>query len=145
MKSDILRKVSQESFSFLMSNSFEPDKATYAQLEEVFKELYQVDRDVSRKCIKFFIEIAVDSGIPLSQFITKYSGTSPVDNPEDACARGGLPSWSGGPQGGGHLRCRSPSDTSQEKPRCGRSRLPVLKLRKLLKGKRLKPVIFYFF
>ena len=90
MKSDILRKVSQESFSFLMSNSFEPDKATYAQLEEVFKELYQVDRDVSRKCIKFFIEIAVDSGIPLSQFITKKSKSSkPVPVTEKVPKRNG--------------------------------------------------------
>jgi hypothetical protein len=59
-----------------MSNSFEPEKATYAQLEEVFNEIYQVDRDVARKCIKFFIELSNDSGIPLSPFITKKSKNS---------------------------------------------------------------------
>jgi hypothetical protein len=36
-----------------------------------------------------------------------------------AFTRGSLPSWSGGPQGGGHLRSRSPLDESQEKPRRG--------------------------
>jgi hypothetical protein len=75
-RSEILRKISQESFSFLMSNSFESEKATYAQLEEVFNDVYQVDRDVARKCIKFFIEIANDAGIPLSPYITKKTKTS---------------------------------------------------------------------
>ena len=72
-RAGILKKISQESFSFLMGNSIEPDKATYAQLEEVFREQYQVDRDVCRKCIKFFTELSGEAGIPLSQFITKKS------------------------------------------------------------------------
>jgi len=72
----VLKKISQESFSFLMSNSFESGKATYAQLEEVFKDLYQVDRDVARKCIKFFTELSGEAGIPLSPFITKKSKIS---------------------------------------------------------------------
>jgi hypothetical protein len=75
-RSEVLKKISQESFSFLMTNSFESEKATYAQLEEVFNDIYQVDRDVARKCIKFFIEIASDAGIPLSPFITKKSKIS---------------------------------------------------------------------
>jgi hypothetical protein len=83
LKASILKKVSQESFTFLMSNSIEPDKATYAQLEEVFKEVYQVDRDVARKCIKFFTEIAGEAGITLSPFITKKSKSShPAQVPE---------------------------------------------------------------
>jgi hypothetical protein len=73
VKADILKKISQESFCFLMNNSFESDKATYAQLEETFHDLYQVDRDVARKCIKFFTELVSDAGIPLSPFITKKS------------------------------------------------------------------------
>ena len=68
---EILKRISQESFCFLMSNSIDSENATYAQLEEVFNELYQVDKDVARKCIKFFTEIANDAGIPLSPFITK--------------------------------------------------------------------------
>jgi hypothetical protein len=76
VRAEILKKISQESFTFLVSNSFESEKATYAQLEEVFNELYQVDRDVARKCIKFFTELAGDAGIPLSPFITKKSKSS---------------------------------------------------------------------
>jgi hypothetical protein len=76
IRGEILRKVSQESFTFLGNSAFEPDKATYAQLEEVFNDLYQVDRDVARKCIKFFTELANDAGIPLSPFITKKSKSS---------------------------------------------------------------------
>jgi hypothetical protein len=75
-RADILRKISHESFSFLVSNSFESEKATYSQIEEVFNDIYQVDRDVARKCIKFFTEIAGDAGIPLSPFITKKSKNS---------------------------------------------------------------------
>lgn len=75
-KTEILKKVSHESFSFLLSNSFECDKATYAQLEETFHDLYQVDRDVARKCIKFFTELASDAGIHLSPFITKKAKNS---------------------------------------------------------------------
>jgi hypothetical protein len=77
-KTEILKKISQESFSFLVNNSFECDKATYSQLEETFHDTYQVEKDVARKCIKFFIELARDGGIPLSTFITKKSKSSRV-------------------------------------------------------------------
>jgi hypothetical protein len=73
LKASILKKISQESFAFLMSNTFDPEKATYSQFEEVFKDFYQVDRDVSRKCIKFFTELCSEAGITLSPFITKKS------------------------------------------------------------------------
>jgi hypothetical protein len=91
LKSGILKKTCQESFTFLLSNSFEPENATYAQLEEVFKELYQVDRDVARKCIKFFTEIAGEAGITLSPFITKKSKTSrPTIIPEKLPKKTGI-------------------------------------------------------
>jgi hypothetical protein len=70
-RTELLRKISREAFTFLNDESFESETATYAQLEEVFNDVYQVDRDVARKCIKFFIELANDAGIALSPFITK--------------------------------------------------------------------------
>ncbi len=76
IRSDTLKKISHESFTFLGNASFESEKATYSQLEEVFNDLYQVDRDVARKCIKFFTELAGDARIPLSPFITKKSKSS---------------------------------------------------------------------
>jgi hypothetical protein len=75
-RADIMKRISQESFTFLSSSNFECEKATYGQLEEVFKENYQVEHDVARKCIKFFTEMANFSGIPLSPFITKKSKNS---------------------------------------------------------------------
>lgn len=72
-RSEILKKVCSESFVFLLGNSFNPQQATYSQLEEVFHDLYDVNGDVSRKCIKFFIELAGEAGLPLSPFITKKS------------------------------------------------------------------------
>jgi hypothetical protein len=75
-RAEIIRKISHESFTFLSIDTFDSETATYAQLEEVFNDVYQVDRDVARKCIKFFIEIANDGGIPLSPFITKKSKSS---------------------------------------------------------------------
>jgi hypothetical protein len=76
VRSEILKKISQESFTFLMSNTFESEKATYGQLVEVFNDVYQVDKDVCRKCIKFFSEMANDAGLLLSPFITKKSKIS---------------------------------------------------------------------
>ena len=75
-RSEVLKKISVDSFSLVMNGSFQLEQATYAQLEEVFNEVYQVDRDVARKCIKFFIEITSDAGISLSPFITKKSKIS---------------------------------------------------------------------
>lgn len=70
-KAETLKKISSESFTFLSGSTFDPQQATYAQLEEVFNSIYQVDGDVARKCIKFFIGLTTDAGIPLSSYITK--------------------------------------------------------------------------
>ena len=75
-RGEILKKVCSESFVFLLGSAFDPRQATYSQLEEVFNDMYQVDGDVARKCIKFFIELANDAGISLSPFITKKSRTA---------------------------------------------------------------------
>jgi hypothetical protein len=87
---DCLKRISHSSFTFLGNSVFEPDKATYAQLEETFHENYQVDKDVARKCIKFFTELAGEAEIPLSTFITKRSKNSrPMPNLEKVPKRNG--------------------------------------------------------
>ena len=70
-RAELLREVTSEAFGFLQLSSFDLQTATFAQLQEVFHYTFQITGDVSRKCIKFFIELASDSGIPLSPFITK--------------------------------------------------------------------------
>jgi hypothetical protein len=70
-RAELLREVTSEAFGFLQLSSFDLQTATFSQLQEVFHYTFQITGDVSRKCIKFFIELANDAAIPLSPFITK--------------------------------------------------------------------------
>ncbi|MFB0557012.1 MAG: hypothetical protein ACETVW_04070 [Dehalococcoidia bacterium] len=70
-RTELLRQITYEAYGFLFQGSFDPQTATYAQLDEAFHHTFQLTSDVSRKCIKFFISVANDAGIPLSTFITK--------------------------------------------------------------------------
>jgi hypothetical protein len=72
-RTDILRRISQSAFSFLSEESLDPRVATYAQLEEAFRNTYQLTGEVGRKCIKFYISLQSDAGVPLSPFILKRS------------------------------------------------------------------------
>ena len=74
-RSEILKQVAYTAFNFLSTRSLDPQVATYAQLEEVFYNTYQVTGDVARKCIKFFVSLESDAGVPLSPFIMKRSKT----------------------------------------------------------------------
>jgi hypothetical protein len=74
-KSDVLRQISHTAYDFLSERTFDPQLATYSQLEEIFYNSYQVTGDVARKCIKFFISMQEDAGVTLSPFITKRSKT----------------------------------------------------------------------
>ena len=67
----VLRGICTDRFSFVFQGSPDPQNATYQQLEEKFTERFPLKPDVSRKCLKFFIELSHDAGIPLSPFITK--------------------------------------------------------------------------
>lgn len=76
-RSEILKQVATEAFSIFFQGSFDYQTATYAQLEEVLHDSFQLTNDVARKCIKFFIGLAGDASIPLSPFVTRKSKTSP--------------------------------------------------------------------
>jgi hypothetical protein len=67
-RSDHLKQITLESFTFLSAVNMQ--SATYGQLEDAFHAAYQLAPNVKRKCIKFYIDIAKDSGITLSSFIT---------------------------------------------------------------------------
>lgn len=71
LRSEQMKDMTTEAYSFLLGGSFDPQTATYAQLQEVFHYIFQLSGDVSRKCIKFFLALANDAGIPLSPFVTK--------------------------------------------------------------------------
>lgn len=70
-RAQLLREIVTEAFDFVLRSSLDLESATYAQLEEVFHNTFQLTDDVSRKCVKFFIAMASDAGMVLSPFITK--------------------------------------------------------------------------
>ena len=67
----LLYSLTNDAFGFVCQGSLDLESATYAQLQEVFHNTFQLTDDVSRKCVKFFIAMANDAGINLSPFITK--------------------------------------------------------------------------
>lgn len=70
-RAEILRQVTLEAFAPVLQGPLDLEEATYAQLEEAFRNNYQLAGDVSRKCLKFFILVAGDAGITLSPFMVK--------------------------------------------------------------------------
>jgi hypothetical protein len=70
-RDSFLRDMANDAYGFVLKGQLEPQSATYSELEELFHDRFQLTGDLSRKCLKFFIELANDAGIPLSPFITK--------------------------------------------------------------------------
>jgi hypothetical protein len=77
-RSQRLKEIAAESFSFLLNSSLDLETATYSQIEELLHSQYQLTTEVSHKCIKFFIGLANDANIPLSPFVVKKSRMKPV-------------------------------------------------------------------
>jgi hypothetical protein len=65
----LLREIARDCFGFALQGSLDPGSATYQQLEEIFVEKFQLDGQLSRKCLKFFCEISKDAGLQLSPYI----------------------------------------------------------------------------
>ncbi|MHB8105418.1 MAG: DUF5343 domain-containing protein, partial [Dehalococcoidales bacterium] len=70
-RTQLLNNITNESFAFVCKGPLDLGNATYAQLQEVFRNTFQMTDDVSRKCVKFFIDLAQDAQLGLSPFITK--------------------------------------------------------------------------
>ncbi|MBI4303175.1 MAG: DUF5343 domain-containing protein [Chloroflexi bacterium] len=70
-RAERLNEIASECYSFVLKGSLDLQNATRGQLEEAFKDSFQLTDDVNRKCIKFFIALANDAGITLSTHITK--------------------------------------------------------------------------
>jgi len=79
-RTSILQQIAYIAFNFLSEGLLNPEVATYAQLEEIFYNTYQMTGDVSRKCIKFFVSMENDAGVSLSPFITKRSRAKRTSN-----------------------------------------------------------------
>lgn len=70
-RTEVLKQITTEAFSFLLRGSFDLQSSTYAQLQEAFHNTFELTDGVNRKCVKFFVELATAAGIPLSPFISK--------------------------------------------------------------------------
>ena len=70
---EVLKQIARTAFDFLSERSLDPGVATYAQLEQAFSSTYQMTSDVTRKCIKFLINLLDDAGVSLSPYILKRS------------------------------------------------------------------------
>jgi hypothetical protein len=75
-RTKLLQEITYDAFDFVLKSSLDLESATYSQLEEVFHNTFQLTDDVSRKCVKFFIAMASDAGMPLSPFITRRTRSS---------------------------------------------------------------------
>lgn len=87
-KTRILRDIANGSFDFVLNNSLDIESATYSQLEEIFNHTFQLTDDVNRKCIKFFIQLVNDAGMPLSPFITRRTRSSHTTTRMNKSTRG---------------------------------------------------------
>jgi hypothetical protein len=90
-RTDILKQTCTDAFDFVFQTSFDTRTGTYAQMQEMFHSTFQISSSVTRKCIKFFVAIADDAGIPLSPYITKQTRTHSGINTNKILARKTLP------------------------------------------------------
>ena len=70
-RTEILKEITTDAFGFLFQGSFDLQSSTYSQLQEAFHSTFELTDGVSRKCVKFFVEMASVAGMPLSPFISK--------------------------------------------------------------------------
>lgn len=69
-RAEIIREIVRDAYSFMAQDAPDPQTATYAQLEEIFRDCFQLAGDVARKCIKFYTCLAAAGNIKLSPFVT---------------------------------------------------------------------------
>lgn len=84
-RAEALREMTAEAYAFVLHSPLDIQNSTYSELEEAFHENFQLTSDVGRKCIKFFISLAGNSGTALSPFVTKrvrgtYTGSGTTGN-----------------------------------------------------------------
>ncbi|MFC2067157.1 hypothetical protein ACFLUO_08965 [Chloroflexota bacterium] len=79
-REDTLKQILFSAYDFVADKSINPQVATYAQLEKAFHNAYNVTGDVARKCIKFFIGLERDAGIPLSPYMIKKHKTLQISS-----------------------------------------------------------------
>ena len=59
----LLRQISYESYPLIFKELSSNQTAAYAELEDIFQHTYGLETFNSRKCVKFFVDLAEDAGI----------------------------------------------------------------------------------
>jgi hypothetical protein len=72
-RTQLIRSVAAEAFSFVLKSNLDLASASYSQLEECFHNTFNLTDDVGRKCVKFFIAMAGDGGMSISPHIIKHT------------------------------------------------------------------------
>lgn len=67
----VLRQITTDAYVFILGKDFDAQKATHDQMEELLHRNFRLTDDVARKCIKFFVSMAQESGVKVSPFILK--------------------------------------------------------------------------
>lgn len=70
-RDELMAQIARTNYSFFLNGTVDYKTATYAQFEDILHANFQVNSDVARKCIKFFVDLATDARIPLSPFVIK--------------------------------------------------------------------------
>jgi hypothetical protein len=90
-RSQLLRNIASEAFGFVLKSNLDLESATYSQLVEAFQNAFQVTDDVSRKCVKFFISLVGDAGMPISPYITRRTRSAHAGSGSRTAARKAVP------------------------------------------------------
>ena len=70
-RDELMARIAYDCYPFFLNGAVDYRTATYAQFEDILHTHFQVNSDVARKCLKFFIDLATDARIPLSPFVIK--------------------------------------------------------------------------
>lgn len=139
-RATLLRQVAEEAYAFVLKETLDTQNATYAELEDIFQDTYNMKSEVCRKCIKFFVEFSKDAGIPLSQYVTHKWKTQPgsVDikrATKKVCTRGEVCPGAANPPGKYLMEEIVARNLSQEEF-ARRARIPINTINEIIKGEK---------
>ncbi len=79
-KTQLLHKATEQAYAPLFVKGIDLSTATRQQFEEAFGATFRTGGDMNAKCIRFFVSLAGDSGIIVSQHVTKHFRTKTNGN-----------------------------------------------------------------
>ena len=87
---NLLQQLHAEAYGLFAESGFDPASATYAQLQEIIEQRFQISSEVARKCIKFYLGLSSEAGISLSPFVMKKTRAMRLTSPVKKVRKNGL-------------------------------------------------------